>query len=57
MGHRVIIISGKYKGKKAHVSSASIFGVYVDLDYKPLRISVEISEIRILGNDGELDKI
>ena len=55
-GHRVIIVTGKYKGKKPHVSSASIFGIFVDLDYKPLRVLVIPSQIRILDKYGKVDK-
>ncbi len=55
-GHRVVIISGNYKSKKGHVSIASIFGIYVDLDYKPLRVRVEPYQIRVITENGEVDK-
>jgi len=47
-GERVLIIDGKYKGKKGHITYASEFGIYVDLDYKPLRVKVQISDVIII---------
>ena len=55
-GHRVIIVKGKYRCKKGTVSNASIFAIYVDLDYKGLRIVVEPTDILVLRDDGKLDK-
>ena len=57
IGHRITIISGKYRSKKGTIISASVFGIYVDLDYKPLRIMVTPCEIMILGSNGDVDKI
>ena len=56
LGHRVVIISGKYKCKKGFVSTASTLGVYVDLDYNGLRILVQANQIRVLLDNGQLDK-
>ena len=55
-GRRVLIISGKYKCKKGFVSSASCFGIYVDLDYNALRILVATNEIMIIDDSGNIDK-
>ena len=55
-GHRVIVTKGAYKSKKGFVVHASHFGVYVDLDYKPLRVLMEPSELKILNDDGKVDK-
>lgn len=55
-GHRVIVIKGRYKSKKGFVTHASHFGIYVDLDYKPLRVLMEPTELKILNDDGEVDK-
>ena len=57
MGCRVVIIKGIYKSKKGHVSVANVFGLYVDLDYKPLRVRVDPCEILVLDNEGKIDKI
>lgn len=54
-GHRVVIIKGKYKGKKGFVSFASNLGIFVDLDYNGLRINIDQNEILILDN-GKVDK-
>ena len=55
-GRRIVIIKGKYKGKKGFVSSTQ-FGINVDLDYKPLRIRVDADEICIITNKGDMDII
>tara|TARA_Y100000768_G_C23611914_1_gene510926 strand:- start:385 stop:579 length:195 start_codon:yes stop_codon:yes gene_type:complete len=55
-GLRVAIISGQYKSKKGFVSRASIHGLYVDLDYKPLRISVRPEQLVVLNDNGRVDK-
>ena len=49
-GHRIIIISGRYKGKKGFVSFASDIGIFVDLDFNGLRVEVEPINIRILSD-------
>ena len=55
-GHRVIITKGPYRCKKGFVSHASRFGIFVTLDYKPLRIEVKSDEILVLLDNGEIDK-
>jgi len=55
LGFRVLIISGKYRQKKGHVSAASKFGIYVDLDYNGLRVRCESNEILIILDDGTID--
>ena len=55
-GHRVIITRGQYRSKKGFVSHASKFGIFVTLDYKPLRIEVKSEDIAVLLDNGEIDK-
>ena len=57
LGRRIVIISGKYRCKKGYVCRASKFGIFVDLDYNALRILVQANEIRVLLDNGQLDKI
>ena len=55
-GHRVIVVNGPYKSKKGFVSIAGHNGVYVDLDYKPLRLAFDPKDLVVLDDKGNVDK-